>query len=208
MNAADLLAGNRVVPVVVVDSPDAAVPLARSLLDAGLRAIEVTLRTPDAIDAIRAIAAEVPDILLGAGSLRTPGQVEQVRTAGALFGVSPGSSAALLDAVDAAELPFIPGAITPSESLALLERGYDLQKLFPASIAGGVPYLKALGAPLPEVRFMPTGGINPDNAGEYLALSNVACIGGSWIAPQSLLANRDFDAIGRIAAKAVNLAAS
>ncbi len=206
MNAAELLAGTRVVPVVVIDNPDAAVPLARTLLDAGLRAIEVTLRTSDAIEAIRNVAAEVPDILIGAGSLRTPDQIEAVRAAGAIFGVSPGSSSRLLDAVDEAELPFIPGAITPSESLALLDRGYDLQKLFPASIAGGVPYLKALGAPMPEVRFMPTGGINPENAGEYLALPNVACIGGSWIAPQALLKDRDFDAINKIAVSAANLA--
>ena len=101
----------------------------------------------------------------------------------------------------AAELPFIPGAVTPSESLALLERGYALQKLFPASVAGGVPYLKALGAPLPEVSFMPTGGISPSNAPDYLALPNVACIGGSWIAPQAALANRDFEAIGKLAAE-------
>ncbi len=206
MNAAELLAGTRVVPVVVIDNPDAAVPLARTLLDAGLRAIEVTLRTSDAIEAIRNVAAEVPDILIGAGSLRTPDQIEAVRAAGAIFGVSPGSSSRLLDAVDEAELPFIPGAITPSESLALLDRGYDLQKLFPANIAGGVPYLKALGAPVPEVSFMPTGGISPDNAGEYLALPNVACIGGSWIAPQALLKDRDFDAINKIAVSAANLA--
>ena len=196
MNAAELLAGTRVVPVVVIDNPDTAVPLAKTLLDAGLRAIEVTLRTSDAIEAIRNVASEVPDILIGAGSLRTPDQVAAVRAAGAR----------LLDAVDEAELPFIPGAITPSESLALLDRGYDLQKLFPASIAGGVPYLKALGAPMPEVRFMPTGGINPENAGEYLALPNVACIGGSWIAPQALLKDRDFDAINKIAVSAANLA--
>ncbi|MDJ0794828.1 MAG: bifunctional 4-hydroxy-2-oxoglutarate aldolase/2-dehydro-3-deoxy-phosphogluconate aldolase [Woeseiaceae bacterium] len=206
MNAAELLAGTRVVPVVVIDDPNAAVPLAKTLLDAGLRAIEVTLRTSDAIEAIRNVAAEVPDILIGAGSLRTPDQIEAARAAGAIFGVSPGSSSRLLDAVDEAEFPFIPGAITPSESLALLDRGYDLQKLFPASIAGGVPYLKALGAPVPEVSFMPTGGISSDNAAEYLALPNVACIGGSWIAPQALLADRDFDAIGKIAVSAANLA--
>ncbi len=205
MNAAGLLAGTRVVPVVVIDNPDAAVPLAGTLLDAGLHAIEVTLRTSDAVEAIRNVAAEVPGILVGAGSLRTPDQVEAVREAGAIFGVSPGSSPRLLDAVAAAQFPFIPGAITPSESLALLDRGYELQKLFPANIAGGVPYLKALGAPVPEVSFMPTGGINPDNAGDYLALPNVACIGGSWVAPKDLLANGDFKAIAEIAADAATL---
>ena len=205
MNAAELLAGTRIVPVVVIEDPEGAVPLAKTLLDAGLRAIEVTLRTPDAIAAIRNVAEEVPDILVGAGSLRTPDQVEAVRAAGATFGVSPGSSRGLLDAVDAAQLPFIPGAITPSESLALLERGYDLQKLFPANVAGGVPYLKALGAPLPEVSFMPTGGISADNVSEYLALANVACVGGSWITPGSLLASGDYEALGEIAASAANL---
>ncbi len=205
MSAAEILGGTHIVPVVVIDDPDAAVPLARTLLDAGLRAIEVTLRTPDALAAIRDVAAEVPDILVGAGSLRTPRQVEDVREAGATFGVSPGSSPRLLDAVEAAGLAFVPGAITPSESLALLDRGYDLQKLFPANIAGGVAYLKALGSPLPEVRFMPTGGIDADNAADYLALGNVACIGGSWVAPRDLLADRDFDAIRNIAAAAASL---
>lgn len=204
MNALELLAGIRIVPVVVVEDADTAVPLAQTLLDAGLRAIEVTLRTDEGVAAIRKIASQVPDILVGAGSLRTPAQVEAVRDAGAAFGVSPGSSPALLDAVG--DLPFIPGAITPSESLALLERGYSLQKLFPASVSGGVPYLKALGAPLPEVSFMPTGGIGPNNAPDYLALANVACIGGSWIAPQAALANRDFAAIGKLAADASQLA--
>ncbi|MDJ0749360.1 MAG: bifunctional 4-hydroxy-2-oxoglutarate aldolase/2-dehydro-3-deoxy-phosphogluconate aldolase [Woeseiaceae bacterium] len=206
MTAAELLDGTRIVPVVVIDDPDAAVPLARTLLGAGLGAIEVTLRTPDAPAAIRNIASEVPEILIGAGSLRTPRQVEDVCGAGATFGVSPGSSPRLLDAVEAADLTFVPGAITPSESLALLDRGYDLQKLFPASIAGGVAYLKALGSPLPEVKFMPTGGINPDNAADYLALGNVACIGGSWVAPRNLLADGDFDAIRNIAVAAASLA--
>lgn len=208
MNAAGMLAGTRVVPVIVIDNPDAAVPLARTLLDAGLHAIEVTLRTPNALEAMRNIAADVPGILVGAGSLRTADQVEKVCAAGAKFGVSPGSSPSLLDAVDAAGLAFIPGAITPSESLALLDRGYDLQKLFPANVAGGVPYLKAIGAPVPEVSFMPTGGVKPDNAGDYLALPNVACVGGSWIAPKDLLANGDFDTIREIAIAAASLGSS
>ena len=206
MNALELLAGIRVVPVVVIEDSETAVPLARTLLDAGLRAIEVTLRTDEGVASICKIASQVPDILVGAGSLRTPAQVEAVREAGAAFGVSPGSSPALLEAIAAADLPFIPGAITPTESLELLERGYSLQKLFPASVSGGVPYLKALGAPLPEVSFMPTGGVTPDNALDYLALTNVACIGGSWIAPKAALANRDFEAIGKLAADASQLA--
>ena len=189
----------------MIEDSDTAVPLAQTLMDAGIRAIEVTLRTDEGIASIRKISAEVPDILLGAGSLRTAEQIEAVKEAGAVFGVSPGSSPALLDAVAAAELPFIPGAVTPSESLALLEQGYSLQKLFPASVVGGASYLKALGAPLPEVSFMPTGGISPNNAPDYLALPNVACIGGSWIAPKAALGNRDFDAIGKLAADAAQL---
>ncbi|MDJ0709059.1 MAG: bifunctional 4-hydroxy-2-oxoglutarate aldolase/2-dehydro-3-deoxy-phosphogluconate aldolase [Woeseiaceae bacterium] len=205
MNAAALLANARVVPVIVIEDTDTAVPLARTLFESGLPAIEVTLRTSAAVNAIRDIAAEVPEILVGAGSLRTPDQVDAVRDAGAAFGVSPGSSSTLLEAVAAANLPFIPGAVTPSESLQLLDRGYTLQKFFPASVAGGLPYLKALGAPLPEVSFMPTGGVSADNATDYLSLANVACVGGSWIAPQKTLAARDFETIGKLAAHASQL---
>ena len=128
-----------------------------------------------------------------------------VLKAGARFGVSPGHSAALLGAVDAAKLPFIPGAVTPSESLALLDRGYTLQKFFPAGVAGGVPYLKAVSGPLPEVRFMPTGGISVEHAPDYLALPNVACIGGSWMVPAAALRDRDFEAIATLARAAAAL---
>lgn len=199
MNAAELLRGLRVVPVVVVDDADKAATLARTLLDAGLRAIEVTLRTPAALDAIAKIATEVPDMIVGAGSVRHVAQVTDVISAGARFGVCPGSSPALLDAVDQAGLPFIPGAITPSETLALLERGYTLQKFFPAELSGGVNYLKGIAAPIPEARFMPTGGITVENAPAYLALDSVACIGGTWIVPPQALAASDFDAIGDLA---------
>jgi 2-dehydro-3-deoxyphosphogluconate aldolase/(4S)-4-hydroxy-2-oxoglutarate aldolase len=178
MSAAnDLVSGMRVVPVVVIEEADVAVPLAETLLASGLQTIEVTLRTPAALAAIAAISNKVPDLIVGAGSLRTANQVSEVLDAGARFGVSPGHSDALLDAVDAVNLPFIPGAATPSESLALLDRGYTLQKLFPAGVVGGIPYLKAISGPLPEVGFMPTGGIRIDNARDYLALTNVACVG-------------------------------
>ena len=205
MSAAELLRGIRVVPVVVIDDADKAVTLANTLLDAGLRAIEVTLRTPAGLEAIRRIAAEVPDMIVGAGSVRQTAQVKDIVTAGARFGVCPGSSPALLDAVDDAGLPFIPGAITPSETLALLERGYSLQKLFPAELSGGVQYLKGIAAPIPEARFMPTGGITVENAPAYLALDTVACIGGTWIAPASALAASDFDAIADLARAAAAL---
>jgi 2-dehydro-3-deoxyphosphogluconate aldolase/(4S)-4-hydroxy-2-oxoglutarate aldolase len=195
----------RVVPVVVIEEVEVAVPLAETLLASGLQAIEVTLRTPAALDAIAAISNKVPELLVGAGSVRNATQVKQVLDAGAKFGVSPGHSDVLLDAVNAASLPFIPGAVTPSESLALLDRGYTLQKFFPAGVAGGIPYLKAVAGPLPEVRFMPTGGIGADNARDYLALPNVACIGGSWMVPAASLRDRDFKAIGALAKAAAAL---
>jgi 2-dehydro-3-deoxyphosphogluconate aldolase/(4S)-4-hydroxy-2-oxoglutarate aldolase len=205
VSAAQLLRGIRVVPVVVIDDADKAVTLANTLLDAGLRAIEVTLRTPAGLEAIHRIAAKVPDMIVGAGSVRHAAQVDEIVKAGARFGVCPGSSPALLDAVDAAGLPFIPGAITPSETLALLERGYSLQKLFPAELSGGVQYLKGIAAPIPEAQFMPTGGITVENAPSYLALDTVACIGGTWIAPASALATSDFDTIADLARAAAAL---
>ena len=205
MNAADLLKPYRVVPVVVIDDASAAVPLANTLLESGLGAIEVTLRTEQGLVAIERIASEVPDMLVGAGSVRLASQVADVVSAGARFLVSPGSSPALLDAVAHAGVPFVPGAVTATEMLALLDHGYTLQKFFPASLAGGPAFLKAVGAPVPEVSFMPTGGINPDNAEEYLSLANVACIGGSWVAPASLLKDGDFEAIGKFAANAARL---
>lgn len=206
MDASDLLKDCRVVPVVVIDRADAAVPLARALLEGGLTAIEVTLRTDEALAAIEAIAAEVPEMLVGAGSIRRPAQLFDVLQAGAAFAVSPGSSERLIDAVAEIGMPFVPGAITPSEMLSLLGHGYRLQKFFPAELAGGPAFLKAVGAPLPEVCFIPTGGITPDNAGTYLGLENVACIGGSWITPTDLQARAEFDAIRRLAADAVELA--
>jgi 2-dehydro-3-deoxyphosphogluconate aldolase/(4S)-4-hydroxy-2-oxoglutarate aldolase len=205
MNAADLLTGQRVVPVVVIDDAGDAVPLAKTLLDSGLNAIEVTLRTEAGLAAIERIASDVPDMLVGAGSVRRAAQVAEVKSAGAVFVVSPGSSDALLEAVADAELPFVPGAVTASEMLGLLDLGYTLQKFFPAELSGGAAFLKAVGAPIPEVRFMPTGGISPANANDYLSLQNVACIGGSWIAPPALLRERNFEAIAGLAAAAAKL---
>lgn len=205
MNAAELLRGHRVVPVVVIDDAQKAVTLAKTLLDAGLHAIEVTLRTPAALDAIRRIAREVPELVVGAGSVRHAAQVAEIVGAGARFGVCPGSSPELLDAVDNAALPFIPGAITPSETLALLERGYSLQKFFPAELSGGAQYLKGIAAPVPEAHFMPTGGVTVTNAPQYLALDNVSCIGGTWIAPAHALAASDFAAIAELAREAAAL---
>lgn len=202
MDASKLLADNSVIPVVVIDEADVAVPLAECLLDAGLNTIEITLRTDAAIEAIDRIARAVPGMIVGAGSIRRPEQVDEVLRAGARYGVSPGATGSLLKAVARAGLPFVPGASTASEMMRNLQRGYRLQKFFPAEQSGGIPYLKAVGSPLPEVRFVPTGGIDAELAKSYLELSNVFAVGGSWITPAKLLAGRDFDAIAKLAAAA------
>lgn len=205
MDATELLAGFRVTPVVVIDDPATAAPLAQTLLDAGIGVIEITLRTDAAIDAIRQAAAAVPAMLVGAGSIRRPEHFDAVIAAGARFAVSPGATRTLIDTAIEAEFPFVPGAITPSESLALLEAGYRLQKFFPAEAAGGIAMLKSLASPIPEARFMPTGGIDAARAADYLALANVAGVGGSWIAPPELIAAGDFAEIGRRARAAARL---
>ncbi|MBQ0889858.1 bifunctional 4-hydroxy-2-oxoglutarate aldolase/2-dehydro-3-deoxy-phosphogluconate aldolase, partial [Streptomyces sp. RM72] len=182
--AASVLDLAPVVPVVVVDDLADAVPLARALVAGGLPAIEVTLRTPVALDAIRAIADEVPGAVVGAGTVITAEQVAEVVAAGARFLVSPGWTDALLEAMRASGVPFLPGVSTTSEVVALLERGVREMKFFPAEAAGGTAYLKALAAPLPQARFCPTGGISAASAPEYLALPNVGCVGGSWMLPK------------------------
>ncbi|WP_333734830.1 bifunctional 4-hydroxy-2-oxoglutarate aldolase/2-dehydro-3-deoxy-phosphogluconate aldolase, partial [Streptomyces sp. IBSBF 3010] len=169
-----------VVPVVVLEDAADAVPLARALVAGGLPAIEVTLRTAAALDAIRAIAAEVPDAVVGAGTVISARNVADTVAAGARFLVSPGWTDALLDAMKGSGLPFLPGVSTTSEVVALLERGVTEMKFFPAEAAGGTAYLKALSAPLPQARFCPTGGISAASAPSYLALPNVGCVGGSW----------------------------
>ncbi|MEU3895549.1 bifunctional 4-hydroxy-2-oxoglutarate aldolase/2-dehydro-3-deoxy-phosphogluconate aldolase [Streptomyces sp. NPDC045251] len=196
-----------VVPVVVVDDLADAVPLARALVAGGLPAIEVTLRTPVALDAIRAIAAEVPDAVVGAGTVITAEQVGEVVAAGARFLVSPGWTDALLEAMRASGVPFLPGVSTTSEVVALLERGVREMKFFPAEAAGGTAYLKALAAPLPQARFCPTGGITPALAPEYLALPNVGCVGGSWMLPKDAVAGRDWERVEALARAASGLSA-
>ena len=196
-----------VVPVVVVDDLADAVPLARALVAGGLPAIEVTLRTPVAVDAIRAIADEVPGAVVGAGTVITPDQVREVVAAGARFLVSPGWTDALLDAMRASGVPFLPGVSTTSEVVALLERGVREMKFFPAEAAGGTAYLKALAAPLPQARFCPTGGIGPGSAPEYLALPNVGCVGGSWMLPKDAVADRDWGRVESLARAAAALSA-
>jgi 2-dehydro-3-deoxyphosphogluconate aldolase/(4S)-4-hydroxy-2-oxoglutarate aldolase len=194
-----------VVAVVVIDALADAVPLARALVSGGIRAIEVTLRTPAALDAIRAIAGEVDGAVVGAGTLLTPNDVAAAERAGARFGVSPGSTPGLLDAADDSELPYLPGAATATEAMCLLERGYRLQKFFPASQAGGPDYLRALASPLPGIRFCPTGGISAASAREWLALPNVVCVGGSWLSTGKLLRAGDWAVVERLAREAAAL---
>jgi len=194
-----------VVPVVVVADAADAVPLARALVAGGLPAIEVTLRTPAGLDAIRAIAAEVADAVVGAGTVITPAQVSDSVAAGARFLVSPGWTDSLLASMQACGVPFLPGVSTTSEVVALLERGVREMKFFPAQAAGGTAYLKSLAGPLPQARFCPTGGIGPANAPEYLALPNVGCVGGTWMLPQDAIEAKDWARVERLAREAAGL---
>ncbi|MER6192090.1 bifunctional 4-hydroxy-2-oxoglutarate aldolase/2-dehydro-3-deoxy-phosphogluconate aldolase [Streptomyces cyaneofuscatus] len=196
-----------VVPVVVLHDAADAAPLARALVAGGLPAIEVTLRTAAALESIRAIAAEVPGAVVGAGTVISPQHVRDTVDAGARFLVSPGWTDALLEAMKESGVPFLPGVSTTSEVVALLERGVSDMKFFPAEAAGGTAYLKALSAPLPQARFCPTGGISLASAPSYLALPNVACVGGSWMVPGDAIAAKDWDRVARLAAEAAALGA-
>jgi 2-dehydro-3-deoxyphosphogluconate aldolase / (4S)-4-hydroxy-2-oxoglutarate aldolase len=194
-----------VVPVVVLDDADQAVPLARALVAGGLPVIELTLRTPGALQAISAVAEEVPEVLVGAGTVVTPEQADASASAGAGFLVSPGSTTRLLDAMEATGLPYLPGVATVSEVLALLERGLTEMKFFPAAASGGVAFLKSLASPVPTARFCPTGGISAQTAPDYLALPNVGCVGGSWLTPADLLQAGDWKAVTALARSASQL---
>lgn len=196
-----------VIPVMVIHDASRAADLAKALIQGGLPALEVTLRTPASLDAIRAMAA-VEGGVVGAGTLLTEADVVAAKEAGAVFGVSPGATRRLMDACEANDLPLLPGAATPSEAMALLERGYTVQKFFPAEANGGLATLKAWAGPLPQVRFCPTGGIGPDNAADYLAQSNVLCVGGSWVAPDDRVRAEDWEAIRHLAAQAATLRSS
>jgi 2-dehydro-3-deoxyphosphogluconate aldolase/(4S)-4-hydroxy-2-oxoglutarate aldolase len=194
-----------VIPVLVVDDAAHAVPLARALVAGGLPVLEVTLRTAAALDVIREMAT-VTGGIVGAGTLLTPKDVEDAKAAGALFGVSPGATDLILDACEANDLPLLPGVATASEAMRLLERGYTVQKFFPAEANGGAPALKAIGSPIPQVSFCPTGGVSLKNANDYLSLSNTLCVGGSWIAPKDKVLSGDWDGITALAAVASQLA--
>ncbi len=201
----ELLAGQPVVPVLKIERLADAVPLACALAAGGLPAIEITLRTECALDAIRLVVEEVPEAIVGAGTILSGKDFRHAADAGARFIVSPGTTQELLDEAHLRPVPFLPGAITPSEIMALADEGYSVVKFFPAEQAGGAAFLKSLASPLSAMRFCPTGGISPKNAGDYLALPNVVCIGGSWVASDDLLSGGRWDEVTALAAQAAGL---
>lgn len=198
-----LSASRPVMSVVTVDTVAEAVPLARALVAGGLPAIEVTLRTAAGMDAIRAIAGEVEGAIVGAGTVLTPADMAAAEKAGASFAVSPGTTAALLAAGRDSAMPYLPAVASASELMTGLDAGYVAFKLFPATIVGGAPWLKGMGAVFPKVKFCPTGGIDLKSAPDFLALANVACVGGSWTAPRALVAAGEFGKIADLAREAV-----
>ncbi len=202
LSALEILHISPVVPVAVLDKPEQAVPLARALLVGGIRVIEITLRSGAALEGIRRIAAEVPEMTVGAGTVLNSDDLRSVAQAGARFAISPGLTPALFAAAHDGPIPLIPGIATPSELMLAQERGFTELKFFPAEAAGGVRMLKALHGPFPKITFCPTGGVSEQNYQDYLALGNVACVGGSWLAPPELLEQSDWDSISRLAAAA------
>lgn len=204
-NGLEVLELSPVMPVVVVDDAADAIPIAKALLDGGIRAIELTLRTPVALEAMERIAADVPEIVLGAGTITSPEQAKQAAEAGAKFLVTPGATDSVLRAAFDTGLPFLPGAGTVSEAMRLAEQGLTAMKFFPAEPSGGAPFLKALAGPLPQLRFCPTGGVTPSNAPAYLALPNVGCVGGTWLTPKEAVVAKDFGRITKLAQEAATL---
>jgi 2-dehydro-3-deoxyphosphogluconate aldolase/(4S)-4-hydroxy-2-oxoglutarate aldolase len=182
-----LLDGQPVIPVLKIDRVADAVPLARALAAGGLRVIEITLRTDDALECIRRAASEVPEAIVGAGTILNPKQFDEAAKAGSQFIVSPGLTGDLVKAAEASPIPLLPGCITPGEIMAARDAGLDFLKFFPAEQAGGVPFLKALASPIADVRFCPTGSVTAKSAPDYLALPNVVCVGGSWVAPDAMV---------------------
>ncbi|MEY4718869.1 MAG: hypothetical protein RL563_1487 [Pseudomonadota bacterium] len=205
VNIQQVMTTSPVMPVMVINNLEQAVPLAQALVAGGLKVLEITLRTPVALDAIRRIKAEVPGAIVGAGTIINVQTLNQAIDAGAEFIVSPGVTDKLLDAALATQVPLLPGVATSSEVMRLLERGIHAMKFFPAEAAGGIPMLKSFAGPLPQVTFCPTGGVNPKNAPAYLALSNVSCVGGSWMAPAELVDAGDWEEITRRASEASSL---
>lgn len=203
LSPADIFASGPVVPVLVVQDVEKAVPLAKALMKGGIKVLEVTLRTPAALDVIRVIAQEVPDALIGAGTVTNAQQLKEVTEAGAKFAISPGMTADLLQAGRDAEIPLIPGISSTSDLMKGKDAGYNFLKFFPAEASGGVKAIKSISGPFPDVVFCPTGGIGPGNYKEYLALKNVNCVGGSWVAPDDAIDSGDWDRITQLAKEAV-----
>jgi 2-dehydro-3-deoxyphosphogluconate aldolase / (4S)-4-hydroxy-2-oxoglutarate aldolase len=201
LTSADLLNLAPVIPVVILDEPAHATPLAEALLAGGVPIIEITLRTPRALDVIRAIRDNVPAAVVGAGTVTTPDLVRRAVAAGAQFLVSPGTTSRLLDAMDDAGVPCLPGVASASEVMCMLERGQHEMKFFPAEASGGRAFLNALASPFPAARFCPTGGITPATAPLYRELDNVACVGGSWLTPRDAIATQDWGRIEKLAAE-------
>lgn len=204
-DASGVLRISPVIPVVTNDDPENAVPLARALVAGGVKIIELTLRTDSALESLKRIAEEVPEILVGAGTILTPGQAEAAVAAGAQFLVSPGVTPFLLDHMLQLNLPVLPGVATVGEVMTVLERGLKALKFFPAGPSGGPEYLAAIGAPLPEVLFCPTGGVSLESAPGYLSLANVACVGGSWLTPRAAMENADWEQVTNLASEASGL---
>ena len=200
-----ILKAQPVVPVLIVDDAKSAVPLARALVAGGLKAIEITMRTPAALDAVKAVAAEVEGANVGAGTILSAKDFDAAVKAGSTFIVSPGATRGVLEAAKGSGGPLLPGAATASEVMALREEGLEVMKFFPAEQAGGAAYLKALSSPLAGTLFCPTGGISLKNAKDYLSLPNVVCVGGSWVAPKELVAAGDWAGITRLASEAAAL---
>jgi 2-dehydro-3-deoxyphosphogluconate aldolase/(4S)-4-hydroxy-2-oxoglutarate aldolase len=205
MNLLDIMRASPVIPVIAIDDPAHAVPLARALVAGGIRVLEITLRTPHGLPAIRAVAEQVEGAIVGVGTLSQPEEFGAARDAGAVFGVSPGLTPALIAAARSSGLPLLPGVMTPSEVMAAREAGFRQLKLFPAVPAGGVGMLNAIGGPLPDVQFCPTGGISPETAPQFLACRNVVCVGGSWLTPKDALAAGDWARITELAKSAAAL---
>lgn len=201
----EILHASPVMPVIAIQRLDDAVPLAKALVAGGIRVLEITLRTPHGLDAIRAISEAVPEAIVGVGTLTRPEEFVLARDAGAVFGVSPGLTAALIKAAQQSGLPLLPGVMTPSEAMAAREAGFLQLKLFPAVPAGGVGMLKALGGPLPDLVFCPTGGIAQQTAPAFLACENVSCVGGSWLTPNDVIAHGDWAGITALAYSASTL---
>lgn len=202
MNVLDVMRIGPVIPVIVIDDPARAVPLARALTAGGVRVLEITLRTPVALEAIAAIAREASDAIVGAGTLTRPRDFADASAAGARFAVSPGLTPGLIEAARETQLPLLPGVMTPSDIIAARLAGFNALKLFPAQQAGGIAMLKALAGPFPDVTFCPTGGISPENAADFLSLPNVACVGGSWLSPAAAVAAGDWEKITALAREA------